>query len=443
MQNLRYLLATMAALTLIMSIVSSVSPNYFVNMNAYADDDEEEDDDRSNSAKNNRVQEREHAEYSFVQSLGNHSKVVLQIDDDPKLGINIEGGDLQNGTYDVVFACNSPDIDKKFTDALNVQNGEGQFETGLPLPNGRYTGCEVDVGTLSATFPPFGVTAQDDKEDREERKDRFRSKLSTDDDGVEIEVKVEGLNMTDGSYDAVFACDQPAFNMTLDDAFEVEDGKGEFEAEIGLANNTYSGCDITVEGTVIASFDTFTVSEETEEEQERRVEEKRKEKKERIVTTISGREIHEKHRSERAASPGEYEPGWNYMLNATGKAMQRNQTDSANAAIDLNMTVWKSTGAIILLDVVDGTVEIGNQTYTVVLGYALYTIHHDTLRVGALAVGEDGNVYRLILSGSAVDDEVEFPMESGSIELDFEGSRGPPDRFGNWNPTLDGTVAAS
>jgi hypothetical protein len=284
---------------------------------------------------------------------------------------------------------------------------------------------------------------EDEQEREHERKDKSKSKLKTDDDGVEIKVEAEGLDMADGSYDAVFACEQPAFNRNLTNAFEVEDGKGELETEIGLADGTYSGCDITVEGTVIASFDTFTVSEETEEEQESEVEEKRKEKKERIVTTTTSREIREKHRSENAASPGEYQPDWNYVLMANGSAVHRSQTETpSNAEVDVNMTVWKSTGAIILLDVTDGTVEVGNQTYTVVIGYAIYTINHDTLRVGALAVDGDGNVYKLKLRGSAEDD-AEFPMESGSIDLTFEGSSGPSNnRFGDWYLTLKGTVEA-
>jgi hypothetical protein len=350
MENLRYLLTAIAALTLIMSVVSGVNPNYFAGLNAFADHNEEEDDDDNSGSnddhdddrgKSGKDSEHEEHEGELVQSLGNNSKVTLEIDDD----------------------------------------------------------------------------------------------------AVEIKVELEGLNMTDGSYDAVFACEQPALNVTLDNAFEVEDGKGELGETIGLANGTYSGCDITVGGTVLASFDTFTVSEETEEEQENEVEEKRKERKERIVTTTSGREIHEKHRGENAASPGEFQPGWNYMLMANGTAMT-NSSNEADATVDINMTVWKSTGAVILLDVIDGTVEVGNQTYTVVLGYAVYTIHHDTLRVGALAVDDDGNVFKLKLRGSA-DDDAEFPMESGSLYLTFEGSSGPSNnRFGDWKLTLEGTVEA-
>jgi hypothetical protein len=473
MENLRYLLAAIAALTLIMSVVSGVSPTYFTGLDAYAideeddendisgsDDEEHEDDEDKGKSGKNSDEEHEDDEDKLVQSLGNHSRVSLEIDDDAELEVEIEDGDLGNGTYDVMFACNSPVINEEFTDALEVQDGVGKFDTNLSLSNGTYTGCEVDVGGLSVTFPSFSVMAREDDDDEEDEEDEEenegeeeqereredKSKLKTDDDGVELEVEMDGLDMADGSYDAVFACEQPAFNMTLDNAFEVEGGEGELETEIGLEDDTYSGCDITVEGTVIASFDTFTVSEDTKGEQEQEVEEKRKEKKEKVVTTTSSREIHEKHRGENAASPGEYESDWNYSLMANGTATHRNQTETAStptAEVNINMTVWKSTGAIILLDVIDGTVEVGNQTYTVVLGYALYTINYDTLRVGALVVDEDGNVYKLKLTGSAEDSEAEFPMESGSIDLNFEGSRGPPDRFGDWELTLEGTVEAA
>jgi hypothetical protein len=97
---------------------------------------------------------------------------------------------------------------------------------------------------------------------------------------------------------------------------------------------------------------------------------------------------------------------------------------------------------VILLDVIGGTVEIENQTYTVVLGYALYATQHDVFRLGALAVDGDGNIYKLKLRGSAAGDDAEFPIESGSIELEFEGSSGPAGQFGDWELAMDGTVTA-
>jgi hypothetical protein len=562
MENSRYMLAAMAAFSLIMSVVSGVNPSYFAGQNAFADDEDEfveslgehskatletddgevdleikiEDGDLENGEYNvmftcdspdidevfnsaleveegegdfeaeldleegeysgcevsvgdlsasfpafavlaheeddeDETEDEEHEEdddnkggpdreerkdkHNIVQSLGNNSKATLQIDDDEaELEVEIEDGDLDDETYDVMFACDSPDIDEEFAGALEIEDGEGEFETELALSNGTYAGCEVDVGGLSASFPSFTIMSHEgddeehDEEDEHKRghghEAKFESKLKAEDDRVEIEVEVEGLDMTDGSYDAVFACEDPDFSLTLEDAFEVEDGEGEFEAEIGLANGTYSDCDITIEGTVLASFDTFTVSEETEDEQERKVEQKRKEKRERIVTTINGITIHEKHRSQNAASPGEYQPGWNYTLMANGTAMQRagNETDNeADAEVLVDMAIWKSNRAIVLLDVINGTVHVDNQTYTVVLGYAIHVIQHDTIRVAALAVDDDGNIFKLKLRGSASDD-AEFPMESGSIDLTFEGSSSPHNRLGEWNLMLEGTIQA-
>jgi hypothetical protein len=86
------------------------------------------------------------------------------------------------------------------------------------------------------------------------------------------------------------------------------------------------------------------------------------------------------------------------------------------------MSVWKSNRAIILLDVIGGTVEIEDQDYTVRIGYAFYSIQHDVMKVVALVTDDDGNVLKLKLRGSAVNDTDTFPMESGSIDLTFGGN---------------------
>jgi hypothetical protein len=524
MKHLDQLLAALVALTLVLSVASVANPNYFTGLNVYADDDEEEDDDdhsgsngsdddddqdddngrddddddHDNSGKgsNNKgskddddddgeaededeqdddeheEDEEEHEEEDddeekLVQSLGNQSKVELEVDDDHvDLEVEIEDSDLEDGTYDVAFDCTSPDISKEFAQSLTVQGGEGEFEAELMLANGTYTGCEVEVGGLSAAFASFTVALEDDdddeheEEDKEEHEDeaeeeddkerdhdeKFKSKLKTEDDGVEIEVEIEGLNMTDGSYDAVFACESPEFSVTLTGAFDVHNGKGKLKETIGLANNTYSGCDITVEGTSIASFDTFTVSEETEEEQERRVEVKREEKKQRIVSTTSGHEIHEKHRKATPASPGDYDPGWNYTLSADGSAMESDENTISNATVTIDMAVWKSTRAIVLLDVLNGTIELDDQQYTVKVGYVIYSTQHGAMKVAALAVDGDGNIVKLRLFGNAAEEGVQFPAESGAIDLIIVGSVHQSSGISgslDWDLVLDGEVTAT
>jgi len=394
MENFRYLLAALAALTLIMSVVSSINPSYVAGLNAFAehDDEEEENDDNGNSSHDDNVKdeakdEQEDDELKIVESLANNSTATLEIDEDAELQVKIEDGDLDNGTYDVVFSCNSPRVDKEFADSLNVRNGQGEFVEDLTLSNGTYSGCKVELGDLSATFISFIVKTQDERE--QDDKDE-------DDNGVDEK---------DGE------------NNDSSGRSNVDDNEQEDEQD---GNNSGRG----------------THNQEGSDEQ------RHNEKRHRIVTSTSGAEIHERHRNANGASPGEYRPGWNYTLNADGEAMHAardNLVHEVNATI--NMSVWRSNSAIILLDVVGGTVEVDDQDYNVRIGYAIYSVRHNAMMLAALATDDDGNVFSLKLRGSAVDESDRFPMESGSIDIVFGGDVN--NRFEDWNLLLKGTVDAS
>jgi hypothetical protein len=402
MEYLRYLVAALTALTLIMSVVSSVNPSNFDGLNAFADhEDEQEDDDNSNSSSRSNddheveddddvdkhgADEQEEDENELVQPLGNHSKVFLELDDEAELEVEIEDGDLDDGSYDVMFTCESPEIDKEFTGSLNVTEGHGEFDADLGLSNDTYTGCEVEVGDLSTAFPTFTVIPdQHEDEDVQDEED---------DDEHEDDKEDNDVDSSSGS------------NRHNDEDVEDDD------------ENSGSGSH--------SSGST---------------EDKRKERKERIVSTTSGADVHERHRNANPHSPGEYDPGWNYTLAANGTAVQatddENLMQEEDATVSLNMSVWKSNKAIILLDVIGGTVEYEDQDYTVRIGYALYSVQHDVMKVVALATDDEGNVIRLKLRGNAVDEADTFPMVSGSIDLILGG------HFEDWNLLLEGTVEAN
>ncbi len=400
MKYFRYLVAALTAFTLIMSVASSANPTYFAGLNAFADHEDEQEDDNSNSSSESNddhdddenrhgIDEEYDDEKENVQALGNHSKVSLEVDDGAELEVEIEDGDLDDGRYDVMFACESPEISKEFADSLNVTEGHGEYEADLGLSNDTYTGCEVKVGDLSATFPTFTVTS--DEHDYEDERDEKDDEEHEDDDERQDSKSSSGSSRHDDEAD--------------DD------------------NNS-------VRGSSIKDI----------------IEEKRKERKERIVSTMTGAEIHERHRNSNPHSPGEYDPGWNYTLNADGTAVQAADSDSLmeeDVTIDIDISVWKSNRAIILLDVVGGTVEIENNHYTVRIGYALYSIQHDVMKVVALATDDEGNVSKLRLRGSAVDGD-QFPMESGSIDLIFGGDIDQSNnRFEEWGLLAEGTVEAS
>ena len=59
MENLRYLLVAIAALTLVMSVVSGVNPNYFAGLSAFADHEEEEEDEDNSGSNDDHEEEDE------------------------------------------------------------------------------------------------------------------------------------------------------------------------------------------------------------------------------------------------------------------------------------------------------------------------------------------------------------------------------------------------
>lgn len=490
MENLRQLLAVIAALTLLLSAVSGTNPNYFAGYVAFADDEDEDDDNSGSSYDDDNGKEEEHEdnedEQKTVATFGANSKVELEVEDhveDDKsvkadLEVETEDGDLDDAEYAVMFNCTTPNVEKLFDGKLVVEDGNGDFEGELLLVNGTtYEGCEVGIGDdLTVPLTTFMVNvgtgeAKDDDDDEEEEKDRQNGRgdddeeekdhddddddgdrryrehdrrvgLELEDDGVELKVKVRGLNMSDGTYDALLTCDDPKTEMKIPGAFEVEDGEGELEAEIELANGTYNGCELAVGDNLLASFRSFTISEENDDDE---VSDKRKEHRKDIISRLDGNEIHKRRMNANPASPGDYNPGWNYTLMANGTAEQSAIDDDATANVTIDMAVWKSNRALVLFSVLNGTVAVGAEEYEVELGYALYSVNHNVMRLFAFVSDDSGGIYKLKLRGHAAEDS-EFPNSAGeSIEMIFDGNSGPGRNSLNheWELMLEGTIEAN
>lgn len=489
MDNLRQLLAVIAALTLLLSAVSGTNPNYFAGYVAFADDEDEDDDNSGSSNDDNGEEEHqdneEENEQKTVAAFGTNSKVELEVEDhveDDKsvkadLEVETEDGDLDDAEYAVMFNCTTPDVEKLFEGKLAVVDGSGNFEGELMLVNGTtYQGCEVGIGgDLTVPFATFmvnvgtGDEAKDDDDDDEKERDRENGRsdddekdeenddgdgdrryrehdrrvgLELEDDGVELKVKVRGLNMSDGTYDAVLTCNDPKTEMTIAGAFDVEDGEGELEAEIALANGTYNGCELAVGDDVLASFRSFTISAENDDDE---VSDKRKEKRKDIISRLDGKEIHKRRMNANPASPGDFDPGWNYTLMANGTAEHSAIDDDSAANVTIDMAVWKSNRALVLFSVLDGTVAVGAEEYEVELGYALYSVNHNVMRLFAFVSDDSGGIYKLKLRGHAAEDS-EFPDSAGeSIEMRFEGNSGPGRNTLNndWELMLEGTIEAN
>jgi hypothetical protein len=323
---------------------------------------------------------------------------------------------------------------------------------------------------VSIALPAFADEHEDDDDtdsgdddsnksddEAEEKEDESETELKTDDDGIEIEIERTDLELANGLYNVTFSCTSPSISKGFDDAFEVEDGEGEFEAHIALENGTYTGCKAMVDEPVmtLASFEPFTVSHEAkdrddehdegehdeEHDDDRHDDEHVKERRKEMAENAESRveQIRERIANAQAASPGPVARGMNYTLIAS-------ETDEAtqDVAVDLDLVTWKSTPAVAIMAVVGGEVEVGSKDYTIVIGYAVYSLRHDATRISALAVDDaTGDVVKLTLRGSAAEDD-EFPNAAGeSIDLLFEGSRGPQkNEIDGVELSLDGTLKA-
>lgn len=496
MDNLRQLLVAIAALTLLFSMVSGANPNYFAGYSAFAEDHEDEGEDNSGSSDDqedhddsDRHERDDKSDEQIIEAtFGANSSVELGVDTEIEDGgdnagsveadleVETEDQDLADGEHVVSLVCETPDFEKVFDSPLEVEGGDGKFSQELVLVNGTtYENCVVSIGDTDVALSTFRVVASaddaddeaDDEEDESGRGDDddksqrghdSRTGLETEGGKVELEVEVE-TNMTDGTYDAKFTCEEPAVDMTIEDGFVVQDGEGKLDAELDLADGTYSECKVESGDETIASFDSIAIKQEDDDDEEDSgdVEEKRKEKRKDIVTRITAHEEHKRRINASPASTGDFDPGWNYTLIANGTASPRtdidSDTESVNASaltgegdvdVNLDMGVWKSNRALVLLSVLNGTVVVDDKEYTVELGYALYSVSHDAMRIGAFVSDEDGNIYKLKLRGTATGEDAEFPGASGeSIDLVFEGNSGAArNSISGWQLELEGTVKA-
>ena len=406
-----------------------------------AEEDAHEDEEGSYVNENGNVR--------IVTDLGENSEVQFKAEKgSARVMVEIEEGDLPDGSYNVAIACASPESSLTFSEKLNVNDGEGEFEGKLSLRSATYSDCVVSAGDLSAVLPDFTIVAGGHTHGHDHGDHKAESRVDVKGDGtVRLEIAISHPGFASGTYDVTLSCVEPAgMSVVFTNALAVDkDGNGKFRIDTSLGPGSYRGCEASIEEEsgrmVIATFDTFNVEEEHEDN--RTLDEKKKDRKHALLDRIVTVDIHRRHiDAARASSPGDYEPGTAYNLTAAG-TVEGDATTVAKVEVDLG--VWKSNRAIILMDVLGGNVTVGEDTYTVRIGYAVYSMQNDVLSVRALATDDaTGEIVRLKLRGNASSDDAAFPMADGDVmELLFEGNSGRfANQIGNLELSLDGKIEA-
>jgi hypothetical protein len=102
---------------------------------------------------------------------------------------------------------------------------------------------------------------------------------------------------------------------------------------------------------------------------------------------------HKEHISMHSSTVGPYAANMNYTLTADGTARSvSDNSTSISSSVSLDLSVWKSTKGLVSMDIMKGTINIGNETIPVHNGHAYYLIHNHQFRVlGFIVDKSNGN----------------------------------------------------
>jgi hypothetical protein len=129
--------------------------------------------------------------------------------------------------------------------------------------------------------------------------------------------------------------------------------------------------------------------------------------------------MHRLHIGLNAPSVDPYVSNLNYTLAAEGKAVS--MTDSSvteDASATIQLSVWKSNNRIVAMDVLGGTVTIGDREETISAGSGYYMPHIQMLRVAGLVSyeAEDGTTYVKLLKIVSSRLSVENPLPASESD---------------------------
>ncbi len=107
-------------------------------------------------------------------------------------------------------------------------------------------------------------------------------------------------------------------------------------------------------------------------------------------------------------------------ITGTGTAVQiGNRTIHDSASLDLTAKVGKVSHGNARLNITNGTLTIGSQTYTVIEGRGIINIHSDKIIIHVTLKNASGNSTHLILFGKASDLPKSLAV-NGSFNVDFK-----------------------
>lgn len=166
----------------------------------------------------------------------------------------------------------------------------------------------------------------------------------------------------------------------------------------------------------------------------------------RMYADETGEHIHEEHLAENAPISGMYEADMRYALTLTGEAISvSNESMTEDAEITLDLATWKSTGRVLHLDIIGGSITVGGDTMTVNAGQAYYITNHRVMYAFAVVTpeGDEESMQLLRLKAMLPPDNNKLPAAESDqlLEIDTISTR---TKIGSdWFLQMSGQVALS
>lgn len=146
--------------------------------------------------------------------------------------------------------------------------------------------------------------------------------------------------------------------------------------QTGMGNETASATPGAM-GEEHRQYGNSTAATNNEGKEHSKAEQKRME-----YASETAKERHDEHLATHSPTVGPYTANMNYTLTASGTATSvSDNSTSTNASISLDLSVWKSTTGLVSMDIMNGTITIGNETIPIHNGYAYYLINNHQFRV--------------------------------------------------------------
>jgi multiple sugar transport system substrate-binding protein len=120
---------------------------------------------------------------------------------------------------------------------------------------------------------------------------------------------------------------------------------------------------------------------------------------------------------------GPYSSDFGYRLEADGIATRISDNSTLEIHVTLHASPWKSAGSMVSMDIMNGTIEVGDETYTLQSGDAHYLTHVRQLRILAFAAeGGNGESFQvLVLKAKAHAGTLPFPDSTEPLQIEVLG----------------------